>query len=482
MPYQRNFYFTGRDALLADLHTALATDKKAALTQAIHGLGGVGKTQTAVEYAYRYADEYTNIFWVRAENKNEIQQGYMQMARSLGLLAEQDNTPDRAVLVVKEWLQSPQHRGWLLIYDNADTPKLLTDYRPLRPQGTTLLTSRHHNFGALGIRHPFSVPTWNTEEAVAFLRTRVGRETGALAESEQQAATQIAEMLGGLPLALEQAGAYIAEQDMEFASYMTVYQKRAQELLHESKPEIGDYRDRETNEYRTVWTTWDLNFQAVRAVSEASAEVLTFSAFLAPDAIPAELLLLGAEHIGAATTTYIEEKGREWSAYDALLTPLTRYSLVEKDRDAYVYTMHRLVQQVLRDHLSAEEQQEQAERVVQALYAAYPGSEFEHWPRCERLLPHWRQGAAYIMDYAITSVEAGALLNQIGYYLNDRGQYAEAEPLYGQALDIHKQAYGEQHPHVATSLNNLAGLYRAQGRYAEAEPLYGQALSTALTV
>lgn len=157
MPYKRNKFFTGRDELLNNLHLALKQDNAAALTQAIYGLGGVGKTQTAVEYAYRHERDYTAVFWVRAETAEEIQQGFVQIARSLNLLSEENNTPERAVPIVKTWLENPQHGGWLLVYDNADTPDLLHPFECLRPQGTTLLTSRHHYFGTLGIAKPLNV-------------------------------------------------------------------------------------------------------------------------------------------------------------------------------------------------------------------------------------------------------------------------------------------------------------------------------------
>ena len=379
VPYERNAFFTGRDALLDNLHKALTQNNAAALTQAIYGLGGVGKTQAAVEYAYRHfydKPDYTTVFWVRAETTEEIQQGFVQIARSLKLLSEENNTPERAVPVVKAWLENPHNRGWLLVYDNADTPDLLRPFKCLRPQGTTLLTSRHHNFGVLGIAKPLNVNAWNQTDAIAFLCKRTGQEFAELSEEERNAVAQIADLLGGLPLALEQAGAYIVARDATFTVYCDEYQKRAAKLLREPKPETGDYRDHDTNEYRTVWTTWDLNFQAVQAEFPASAEILTFSAFLAPDPIPGELLIMGADHIGTATAVFVEQEGREWSTYDMLLEPLIRFSLVQKNSTTYTYMMHRLVQQVLRDRLDVPQRQVQSERVVHALYVAYPGHDF----------------------------------------------------------------------------------------------------------
>lgn len=125
VPYDRNNFFTGREQVLTDLRQRLTQESTAALsqTQAISGLGGIGKTQTAVEYAYRYAQDYQAVFWVRAETRTEIITEFVEIARRLELPQANAQDPMDVVNAVKRWLET--EKDWLVVFDNADTPKLV---------------------------------------------------------------------------------------------------------------------------------------------------------------------------------------------------------------------------------------------------------------------------------------------------------------------------------------------------------------------
>jgi tetratricopeptide (TPR) repeat protein len=163
------------------------------------------------------------------------------------------------------------------------------------------------------------------------------------------------------------------------------------------------------------------------------------------------------------------------SVYE-LLQPLARFSLVRVDRSERTYSMHRLVQEVTKHQLSEASRRAWAERAVCGLNAAFPLPEFENWASCERLAPQGLAASELIATYGLQSKDSARLPNQVAFYLQARGQYAVAELLYQQALEIRRQVLGEQHPDFASSLNNLAGLYKTTGRYEQAEPLYQQAL------
>lgn len=466
LPFERNPFFTGREKILEDLHSALTKTSATALTQAISGLGGLGKTQTAIEYAYRYRDDYKYVFWVRADSHLELSTGFVEIARLLDLPEKDAQSPDDTVRAVNQWLENKS--GWLLIFDNADAPELLKGFRPRNAKGHVLLTSRAQVFDTLGIVKPIEIEVMSPEEALEFLVTRTGRDDKNAAETK--AAEQLAEELGYLPLALEQAGAFIKAKKARFQDYIASYSKRRLELLKESGPVAGEYPE-------SVATTWSINFQEVEKVSEAASDLLRASAFLSPDRIPLELIAEGKTELGPALSAALADVDDDPLALNQVFEPLTRYSFIRLDSDLQTYSIHRLVQEVLKDGMDVDTQKLWAERTIRALNQAFPYIEFNNWPLCERLLPHAKATAKLIEKWDITFEEAVRLLNQAAYYSYYRGQYTDAEPLFKRSQVICEKTLGPDHPNVATILNNLASLYRIQDKYTEAEPLFKRSLA-----
>jgi tetratricopeptide (TPR) repeat protein len=277
-------------------------------------------------------------------------------------------------------------------------------------------------------------------------------------------------------LAMEQAAAYIAETGASFSSYLAGYRKQRLKLLETQGPVIGN--DEKEQQKRTVATAWAVNFADVEKASSASADLLRLSAFLAPDAIPLELLENGAEELPEHLAAKLAEVAGNPLVLDELLSPLLRFSLIRRD-EKRTYSIHPLVQEVLRDGLSKEDQGAWAERTVRMVNAAFPDvMKFENWLASDRVLSHALACARLIEFWDMEFAEAALLLNQTGYYLYQRAEYAQAEPLYQRALAIFVKALGPapEHPAIAASLNNLALLYHDQGREKEAEPLYRRAL------
>ena len=278
---------------------------------------------------------------------------------------------NEVVAAVRRWLG--REPGYLLILDNADDPALVKPYLPPDPRGHVLLTSRAHNFDILGIRKPIGLPVLPPDEALEFLRKRTDRE-GPLDPAEQDAARTLAEELGYLPLALEQAAAYMVEHGNRSPSISTAYRALRLKLLDEMGPVTGEYPE-------TVRTTWKRNFDAVAAASPASIALLRLSAFFAPDAIPYELILEGASDLGEPLAPALASPAGGDYALNKLLTPLARYSLVRRDPEARTYSVHRLVQAVLLDELTASTRKDLAERAVQVLDRAFPDVKYADWPR-----------------------------------------------------------------------------------------------------
>ena len=452
IPYRQNPYFTGRKGLLETLHKTLTTGHTTALTQpqAITGLGGIGKTQTAIEYAYQHRKEYQVIWWLRAEESATLAADYAQLAIELDLPEQEAIEQVIQIQAVRRWLE--QHTGWLLIFDNAEEQEDIYNYVPQIGQGQVLITSRNPIWDGLGTT--LSVEVMQSEEALVFLAKRTG-------DPDPQAAATLAKTLGYLPLALEQAATYIRETSSSLDHYQALFQKHHVQLLQ--------YGHLATEYPDTVATTWELSFQKVQKTAPAAADFLNLCAFLAPDAIFLDMITEGATHIPKRLAKAVTNP----LTLDQLIGPLLHYALMQ--REGNTLTMHRLVQSVLRNRLNSATQRRWAKRAVQIINQAFPESEFTNWTRCEQLLPHAQICVKWIKQWELTSEESGYLLNGIGLYLYHRGAYTETEPLYQQASEITEKALGLEHPELATTLHNLAGLYDNQGRYTEAEPLYQQA-------
>jgi tetratricopeptide (TPR) repeat protein len=455
VPHAKNVFFTGREKILSDVQAALAKGKNAALS----GLGGVGKTRTAVEYAHRHRADYTAVLWVKAEERSTLQSDFAAIARALGLPSAAAKEQEAAVAEVKQWLDT--HGGWLLILDNADDLDLAKEFLPSDPQGHVLLTTRARALGGLAER--IAVEEMTSEEGALLLLRRSGLIDTARAE-DQALARKISEELGGLPLALDQAGAFIEETPSSLGEYLRLYGLERGKLLSERGGRLGDHP--------SVTVTFSLAFETVAKKSVAAADVVRLCAFLAPDAIPEVIFTKGAADLGENLSVVASDP----LGFTQALKEAGRFSLVVRDADKQTLDIHRLVQVVVQGGMDEAEKRVWAERAVKAVNSAFPNVEFANWSLCEELLPHATACAELVERWALEFREAARLLSQTAYYFSDRALLSEAEPLYLRALAIWEKTLGSDHPDFASGLNNLALLYKSQAKYNEAEPLYQRAL------
>jgi esterase/lipase superfamily enzyme/Tfp pilus assembly protein PilF len=452
-----NGFFTGREEILSRLHKTLEPGGEN--QAAISGLGGIGKTATATEYAHRHREAYSRVLWTNAESESALTTGFAGFAPHLGLPFLEK--ADEQIAAVKGWLTD--NPGWLLILDNADAPEIVKPFLPNPLTGAVLLTSRAANFDTLGNIDALTLDAMTATDALAFLKRRTKCLT--LSESEEAAARELAESLGHLPLALEQAAAYVAKNRVPFAKYLEIYRTRQLELLKKSRPQTGDYR-------LTVETTWTLNFEQVETSSPAAADVLRVSAFCAPEPIPFELVEKGAAEISETLADALAQA----AIVNEVLSPLTDYSLITMDGAREQFSVHRLVQAVTRERLG-DTQREWISRAVKALNVAFPDPEFKNWGECERLTAHAQASAIWIKDYEMAFVDATRLLNKAGNYLYECRQYKKAEPVLKQALTTVEKTFGSEHLLTGMSLGDLARLYVAMGAYEKAEPLWERSLA-----
>jgi tetratricopeptide (TPR) repeat protein len=223
----------------------------------------------------------------------------------------------------------------------------------------------------------------------------------------------------------------------------------------------------------SVTATFALTFDKVQRINATATEILYTCAFLYPENIPEDILTRGVPELGAKLQT-LADKSHE---FDEAIATLNTYSLLRRDVENRMLSIHRLIQAVVQDTMNETEQRQWAERVVRAVNHTFPKGDYTTWTRCQQYLPHALASEVLIRQWNIHIPEAADLLNKIGLYLQMRAQYSEAEPLLKRALVMREQILGPEHPDTAASLNNLAGLYMNQGKYAEAEPLLKGALA-----
>jgi hypothetical protein len=319
----------GARQLLASLRSQLSERRRVALS----GLGGVGKTQAAIEYAVRHRTDYPDgVFWVNAESITGLTSAFSAIAKTLRLADAASSDQEQIVRAVLEWLNGTDR--WLLILDNVDERREVQPFVPARDKGHVIITSRESVFQELGIARGIEVADLDGDESLRFLLARTGRKEED--PRELDAATQLAAELGYLPLALEQAAAYVTETNAAFSAYLSAFRKRRMVLLEKAGGLVS--RD-------TVAVTWAANFEAVERASPAAADVLRLSAFLAADAIPFEFFLDGAQVLGEHLAEALADP--DDLAMAEVLRPLARYSLIRSDAASRVFGVHRLVQEIV---------------------------------------------------------------------------------------------------------------------------------------
>ena len=456
LPYASNPSFTGRAAVLDGLHAGLIRERGMLHPQVIAGTGGVGKTQLAVEYAWRHRGDYNSVWWIRAETSASLYGDYAALAPQVGL--GQDPNQDTMAVAVRAWLED--HPRWLVIFDNADDPAAIVPLLPRAGDGHVLITSQQEDdLGRRANLVPLDVLT--DQEATQFLLTRTGQRDLA-------AAGQLAGALGCLPLALEQAGAFIAQTKViTLARYLELFSQRSLKLLDKGGRQ-GSYR-------HTVDTTWDLSLQRLQHETPAATGLLSLLAFLAPDDLPWGLL---ASHAGQLPATLAAAAGDE-VALAEVTGALRRYSLVKVSGDGL--STHRLLQAVIREDLDGHAQQQWAAAATGLLRASFPeeSDDVRTWADCERLLPHVLAATGHAERLGVpAALEAVSwLLDRAGGYLQGRAQLTQAKILFERALAIDQAIHEPNDPNLGAAHNNLGRVLKDMGDLNGARTHYEQALA-----
>ena len=436
----RNLTFTGREDLLAAVRERLQAGH-AAVVQALYGMGGVGKTQLAAEYAHRFGGSYDLAWWINAEQGGLIGDQVRGLGQALGCIpAGAGNEAVRAAVLA----ELRQRGRWLLIFDNAEAP---ADVAPWLPGdgGHVLITSRERGWDEVATRVEVDVLT--RPESIEMLQRRVPRLTEADAD-------RLAAELGDLPLAIAQAAGFMANSGTSASQYLSLLQTRAGQLLDRGAP--GSYP-------RSLAAATALTVARLADHDPAAAELASLCAFLAPEPIPEDLF---TDAVGLLPGE-LAARAADPLAWRQTLAHMARQSLVRIDHRGL--QMHRLTQAIVRDRLTPA-RAAATRRCAEAILAASdPGDPPNPatWARWAQLMPH-----VLAADLAATDNPAlRELVRRVCWYLIERGDARTPRDLISNLRQHWRDRLGEDHEHTLMATHYLAWALLEMGRYAESRDL-----------
>ncbi|MGG7569754.1 tetratricopeptide repeat protein [Streptomyces sirii] len=445
--------FVGREDELAQLHQLLADQGDAAVTQvsgtrAIHGLGGVGKSTLALHYAHEHRRTYKLVWWINAASPEQIITSLATLATRLCLQwAATAGVQERAAWAIL-WLQ--WHPCWLLVFDNVENPQDLRHYLGTLPDGHHLATSRTAT-GWHSIAPTIPLGLLDAEAAVSLLCTLAFGDEEALTPEQRRDAAALAAELGYLPLALEQAGAYLFETGTSLADYRSLLGRVMDKAAGGIDPE------------RTIARIWRHTINAIEHRNPQAVRLLNAIAWLAPDDIPRALLApMCPDPITLGET----------------LGALHAYNMISYSADRQNISVHRLVQTVLRHQAAIDGAGHQSARQdAEHLVRQASRDEDTDTPQWEQLLPHVLALAESTPPNSPASIETANAYHAAAQYLRRQGREAHAIPVLTAALAQCEEVLGDTHPSTLSSRNNLAIAYESVGDLGRAVPLYEATLA-----
>jgi tetratricopeptide (TPR) repeat protein len=468
--------FKGREEFIDSLHRHLQESKEKAAAivakQAIHGLGGIGKTRLAVEYAWRFQSEYSGIVFVRAESQSTLEANLAALCEPGALNLQEQAAKEQEVRVAAALRWFADYSGWLLILDNVDSKdaaEAVEDLLSRLQQGHVLITSRISDWsGHIDTRE---LDVLDEPAAVEFILERT-RGKRVQKDTDEADALSLAREMGCLALALEQAGAFIAQKRISIADYLIRWRKQEEKVR-------TWYDKRLMNYPYSVAVTWNTSFNQLDAQAKA---LLNLLCWFSPEPIPRALLKIPAGEQQLAEI--LDLTGPIDSSIPVVdlenaITTLAGYSLVKWEDDNKAFSLHRLVADITRSHIERAYLSLWLTAVFNWLNAYFPD---EPPPQDMQSWNYWQP----MRSHLFTILKAANSLNihepcvylliRFGTYLFTQGEWRKAEFLMRHAISIDEAIYGKEHPKLIAELNNLAAILQSTKRFEEAENLLSRVI------
>ncbi|KAJ8131983.1 hypothetical protein O1611_g1641 [Lasiodiplodia mahajangana] len=513
IPFNSNPKFSGRKDVLDTIHETLHLDFPSSnlRSMALFGMGGVGKTQIALQYAYQSLQHFEAVLWIAADNAIAIGQSFSAIANGLGLFETDDDQTDAAAASwkIKNWLITT------IVFDNADDLTALKTAWPESINGSVLLTTRNLTVATTITAQYKQIDALSDSDGRELLLKAVGLDNATPSDTEH--AISISRMFGGLPLALTQIGGFIAQRKLALHAFLPLYERNSAKIDARKAPG-SDYE-------HTLNTVWDVAF---KDLSDTSTRLLKLLSFFDPDGISEDIFLQSSCDL-SDDFSFLSDEMDLGDAAEELL----QVALINRVRESADFTVHRLIQSTTRKRLEEPETNKYFGSVVSMLCWGFPdhskhdiGHQVSTWGRCEKCLPHVRHLVEIVKRYPrgvahITSdqTEYADLLIRCSWYLYEREMYIiardmveqaigtikDTKPLgyasaidlrglidldltfaaralesFTQALEVRKATLGTEDPFIAYSLNNIALAYTEMGELDLAYAAHEEAISLRL--
>ena len=473
MPYEENPHFVGRKELLKTLRMRLSDvgSKQYNHRIALHGLGGVGKTQTALAYVYAHKSDYESIYWITGVNQASLFSGFQTIAKSAYLLKGTiDIQPMEVAKTVLSWLS--RQDSWLLVIDNLDDFSIVKGFLPPRDSGKhTIITTRNPNFYEIPAEG-MEIDVLDPQDATELLIIRSTLPPKVDSEQVQSEANLIVKELGYLALAIEQAAAFIRETSKNIFKFLPSY--RADRKKHHIRIPRGNW------EYsKAVGTTWHLSFQQIEQNNVGASELLKLFAFLNPDGILLKFLERGKDGLPDLLRDLIANADDFYQA----LGELERFSFIRREDSGVEdsITIHRLVQYVIKDDMDDSQFSLMTESIIALSDHAFP----RHWEKEMRLVCRKFQEQVFVPLSEVKLVKSEALfriLTVVGTFLQEDGKYEQAAELRLKVVDISTTLKGSEHRDTLKAMAQLAETYRYLRLWKKSIELYEKVLETSTKV
>ncbi|EED13534.1 kinesin, putative [Talaromyces stipitatus ATCC 10500] len=475
LPFERDEKFVGREDITMSIDKAVQdgkgrTSKRAALV----GLGGVGKSQIAIEYTYRIRESApsTWIFWVHGSNPTRFEQGYRNIA-SVAKVPGFDDPEANILQLVTKWLCDETNGSWLMVLDNADDNDTffktsgenvpLVDYLPCVLHGSILITSRNQ-IVARNIVGPrgqvIPVKPMSTHDAITLLRTRIEVDQSCVSEAKL-----LVEALECIPLAIAQAGAYISNRSprMTVSSYLELFQQSETNQEHLlNYDEAHDLRRDRSVRYPVI-TTWQISFDQIHHIYPKATDLLALMSMFDRQGIPEELVSEGMDRL----------------QFEDAIALLISFSLIQVEIGGRLFELHRLVQLSVRQWLKKQGRLHQlVKQSLRVMKAVFPSGDYQTSASCHMLLPHFKETIYFTKKLDDNDqLNIASIASRCGWHLYLMGKYEEAEVMHRRAVTMHEKVLGAEHPDTLVSVSHLGLVLRRQVKYKEAEAMHRRAVT-----